>query len=185
MNAHVSSFRRAGALFAVTLCALGVAPLEAQATSPAPGQQNDPAPPQVSPYRRPVITLVQPGLGVSVPNDRPVVVFRFLPGEPLDPIDATSLRVSVNGSDRTSLFQATAAEAWGPLGPLNDGAPAIVEGPHDVIARICSVRGACSEVAATVHVAASRATGNDVKPSEGRRSLVDVLIEAARKLLRP
>jgi hypothetical protein len=44
--------------------------------------------PVLAAYRAPTIALVQPPAGGSVPQDKPVVVFRFAAGEPDDPIDS-------------------------------------------------------------------------------------------------
>jgi hypothetical protein len=92
----------------------------------------------------------------------------------------------VGGRDRSKLFQATAAEAWGPLAVREDGAPTALEpGSHQIVARICSVRGACSEVATTVQVAAPTAAAPDESATPRRRALIDLLVDAARKLLKP
>ena len=135
-------------------------------------------------YRPPALALVRPGDGGSVPPDRPVVVFRFAPGEPNDPVDVGTFVVTVDGDNRTRLFQVTASEAWGPLAVREQsGTPAIAAGAHQVIARICSSRGACTEAAVTVTVAPSAiATSEDVTR---KRALVDVLVDIARKLLQP
>ena len=136
------------------------------------------------PYRPPALALVQPPAGGSVPQDRPVIVLRFATGEPNDPIDARSLAVTVDGEDRSALFQVSLSEAWGPLAPRRDGGVPILAGPHQVVARICSGRGTCAEVTATVTVTPSPISG--VKPPEGRRrDVIEFLLDAAKKLLTP
>ena len=108
------------------------------------------------PYRAPALSLVQPPAGGRLPQDRPIVVFRFAPGESGDPIDAQSFSVTVGGENRSGLFQVAASEAWGPLAPAAAGqAEAMAPGVHAIAARICSVRGACAEVSAMVTVVAS------------------------------
>jgi hypothetical protein len=52
-----------------------------------------------------------------------------------------------------------------------------------VTARICSTRGACSETSATVVVVGSSAATENA--AGRKRSLVDVLLSVARKLLVP
>lgn len=133
-------------------------------------------------YRAPALALVQPPPGATVPADRPVVVFRFAQGEPADPIDVASFGVTVDGDDRTPLFQVGAGEAWGPLVPPGAGPN---DGARRVAARICSQRGACATAQAVVTLAApaiSRsATGS---PSRVRR-IGGLLIDATRRLLGP
>ena len=147
--------------------------------------QSTPSPPvQLAPYRPPAIALVQPAAGGSVPRDRPVVLFRFAPGEPNDPVDVASFAVSVDGGDRTAVFQISSSEAWGPLSPGGDAE--ISAGGHQVVARICSVRGACAEVKTTIEVAAPAvASPDEPAPTRKRRALLELLVEAARKLLNP
>lgn len=138
---------------------------------------------QVPAYRPPALALVQPAAGGSVPQDRPVVVFRFAPGEPNDPIDLRSFTVTVDGEDRTDLFQVTAAEAWGPLTTSTGATPTTEEGSHHIAARICSSRGACSEMSATVAIT-GMPTSRD-RQTARKRAVVDALVELARKLLKP
>lgn len=164
------------------LLVLGLGALTAQQPTPPPNSL-----PVLGPYRAPALALVQPTAGGSVPQDRPVVVFRFAPGEPNDPVDARSFAVTVDGENRSSLFQISPSEAWGPLAPSRaDGAPAISIGAHHIAARICSTRGACTEVITTVTVAppATSATSID-SAADRKRSLVDLILTAARKLLNP
>ncbi|CAN5821226.1 hypothetical protein BH11GEM2_BH11GEM2_05710 [soil metagenome] len=103
-------------------------------------------------YRLPVITIAQPVEGVVLPDDKPVSVIRFAAVEPLDPIDALSLTVTVDGTDRTALFTLSQGEAWGRLSPLDETLGA---GQHEMRARICSTRGTCAVAKATVSVVAS------------------------------
>jgi len=126
---------------------LAVAPMCVALALTSAGAQQPPSPS----YRGPSIALVQPPAGATVPRDKPVVVFRFMRGETADLIDAGSFTVTVDGVDRSTNFQVTADEAWGPLGPTG-GDSALAVGPHKVAARICSVRGACAHVADSVSV---------------------------------
>jgi hypothetical protein len=137
------------------------------------------APAALSVYRPPALALVQPAAGGSIPQDRPVVVFRFASGEATDPIDAGSFAVIVDGQSRSALFQVTAGEAWGPIFPTEESRA----GSHQVTARICSTRGACSETSATVVVVGSSTAVTD--PANRKRSFVDVLLGVARRLLIP
>lgn len=154
----------------------------ASAQQPAPPPPAPQAPPVAgAPYRAPMIALVQPANGGTLPQDKPVVVFRFSQGEAADPIDAGSLAVTVDGRDRTSLFRVTAAEAWGPIA---DDAPPLAAGPHQVTARICSTRGACAAVGATL-IAVADPGGLSPPPQKRRDWLIDLVLQAARKLLAP
>jgi hypothetical protein len=129
---------------------------------------------------------VQPASGGSVPQDRPVVVWRFAAGDSADPIDARSFAVSVDGIDRSTLFQAARDAAWGPLAPEpNEQQRTIALGAHQLAARVCSVRGACSEVTATVTVVASATAPADKEASDRKRTLIDLLLAALRRLLNP
>lgn len=135
-------------------------------------------------YRPPALVLVQPPVGGSIPQDRPVVVFRFTPGELADPVDARSFAVVVDGEDRSALFQVSASEAWGRIAPIPDGGHAgIALGAHQVAARICSVRGACGEIVATVTIVASPASVAETSEVGRKRSLLELLLEAAKRLL--
>jgi hypothetical protein len=104
-------------------------------------------------YRPPGISLVLPGVGQSIPRDRPVVVFRLVPGEIGDPIDAASFSVLVDGRDRTPLFRVAAAEAWGSLadGSEREGT-GLLKGSHMLEAKVCSVRGVCAATASAILV---------------------------------
>ena len=164
-------------------------------------------------YRPPTIALVLPPSGGSVPADRPVVVFRFAQGEPEDPIDATSLRVWVDGEERSRSFQLANGEAWGSLSSrLASGdsaargasATVLAPGVHLLVARLCSTRGVCGEARAPVTVlpaaeatvptaagAASdstRASATGPGAAAGKsfgRKVLDALLGGARKLLAP
>ena len=103
-------------------------------------------------YRLPVIAVAQPVEGVVIPDDKPISVLRFAAVEPLDPIDALSLNVIVDGTDRTALFTLSQGEAWGRLSPVDEPLGA---GQHEVRARICSTRGTCAVAKATVTVISS------------------------------
>jgi hypothetical protein len=153
-------------------------PLEAQ-QAPSPASS-------LPAYRPPALALVQPAAGGSVPDDKPVVVFRFAPGEPNDPIDAQSFAVTVDGVDRTAGFQVTAGEAWGTL--ANSGEGDVSAGTRQIAARICSARGACAEVSATVAVIESaRASPASAEGSANarRRKVMDAVVAVLRKLLEP
>jgi hypothetical protein len=137
-------------------------------------------PPAVSPYRLPVIALAQPATGSALPQDKPVVLFRFAAGEATDPIDLGSFAVSVDGENRTSLFQMSGAEAWG---PLSSGADRITLGEHEVVARICSARGACSTTIALVTVGPAGPDGAH-KPQKKKLQFIEALLSALRTLLK-
>lgn len=208
MTCPLPSFTaRAASLLLVTIVTSRA--LTAQAPPPVPPVPV-PAPAPVSPasapapmslaYRVPAIALVQPpassGSAGSVPQDRPVVVWRFAAGEPQDPIDLRSLLVTVDGVDRTMLFQVAGTEAWGPLADAASIARGMLPiGAHRVAARICSSRGACGQAEQTVTVIGSIAqsptvavardtTAAATKQSKARRTL-DVLVGVGRKLLLP
>ena len=171
------------ALAVATACGLPRL-LRAQASTPAPSAP----PPVVAPYRLPAIALVQPQDGGAVYQDRPVIVLRFAAGESTDPVDATSLAVSVDGVDRTKLFQTSAADAWGPLAP-NDATDApLALGAHHVAARICSARGACALSEATVSVIPNAASALPNAPEAGRslhHRILDAALSVARRILIP
>jgi hypothetical protein len=158
----------------IALILFGVIPL------PATGQN----PTIVLPtYQLPVIALAQPLSGGVVQQDKPVVVFRFAAGEQGDPIDARSFAMSVDGQDRTSLFQMTVAEAWGPLIPA---AETINLGRHEIAARICSARGACNTTTASVTIAATGPTSGTPasKTQKKKTQILDALLGALRTLLK-
>lgn len=148
-------------------------------------------PGQAIPYRPPTIALVQPGPGSSMPRDRPVVVFRFAPGEPGDPIDARTFAVVAKGIDQRAHFQITAGEAWGALVDPESADSLLAPGTHEVSAMVCSIRGACGTTTATVLVGAAlpgstAATSHraDAQPSS-RAQFIARLLDAVRRLLVP
>ena len=177
-------FRRraptARALAAIVACSVPRL-LFAQAPAvPTPGQ------PVLLPYRLPSIALVQPQDGGAVYQDRPVIVVRFALGEAVDPIDATSLAISVDGIDRTKLFQTAGADAWGPLAPAGAAEQQLAMGMHHVTARICSQRGACAITQATVSVIPGAASSAASAPATGRsihQRILDAARDAARLIL--
>jgi hypothetical protein len=86
-----------------------------------------------------------------------MILVRFAPREPDDPIDVASFRATVNGVDRTAQFRVTNTEAWGTLGDsvLSPGATRETRapvGPHALAVRVCSARGACGALSAVVQV---------------------------------
>ena len=108
-------------------------------------------------FRAPSIVVAYPERGAALPADRALITLRFAAGEPGDPIDVSSFRATLDGVDRSALFQVTDTEAWGRLddGGAPSGAPAvpgIAAGPHTLGARICSVRGACGALTFAVSV---------------------------------
>lgn len=191
------SFLTSAALGAACL-GLAATPLSAQVPVPTPpASPSAPATP-VTPlpaYRAPLIALVQPpaataGTG-AVPQDKPVVVFRFTNGEPDDPLDVRSLVIAVDGIDRTALFQTTATQAWGPLaGDAQLARGELAAGPHRVVARICSTRGACSTAEAMLLVVPGLVANDASNPlanaaPKGARRVLDAVLSATRKLLLP
>lgn len=159
-------------------------------------------------YHPPLIVLTAPLAGSSIPADKPVIVLRFTAGEPTDGIDPSSLRVSVDGEDRTSLLQLGIGEAWGslardggssaPPGVVSAAASPIAPGVHLLHVRLCSMRGVCSTLDAPVTVTPSETSPTGVRTttptdsSAQQRShdsklhkALDFLIAGARKLLAP
>jgi hypothetical protein len=124
--------------------------------------------------------------------DRPAVVFRFTPGELSDPVDAASLRVTVDGEDRSAHFQVTGTEAWGLLTDPRAGRRRadLRPGVHVVAARICSVRGICaSTVVALTALPPGGGHGPIWRPCRPEaptrlQRVVDLLLAALRKLVR-
>lgn len=181
-----SPVRAASAAMTIAAAATATAPSgRAQTTAlalPAPAAYS-------AAYRAPTLTQVLPPSGCpTVPQDRPVAVFRFVQGETSDPVDAASFRVAVDGQDRTRGFQVTVAgasgEAWGPLATVT----ALGVGAHQVTARVCSTRGACGSVATTVSVTpAPPGEGANVPAPRDSRwdRVLDVVLHALRKLLAP
>ncbi len=191
----------------VTLCALlAGAPSQGSAQQPVPGPTQPPSSnpgtdPMLGVYRLPVIVLVQPAGAATVQRDRPVIVFRFAPGEPNDPIDLASFAVTVDGRDRTRSFQVTGAEAWGTLAgdATAQGDSSLALGTHQVSARICSARGACGVIVSSLTVVPSQLESQSPHPVVGgaaadsasssassrRRRVIDAILVALRKLLSP
>ncbi|MGQ0715340.1 MAG: hypothetical protein ACT4PJ_16700 [Gemmatimonadaceae bacterium] len=163
----------------LVLWGVGIPALWAQQPG-SPGQ----TPSQLPLYRSPALALVQPAAGGSVPGDKPVVIFRYGPGEPNDPIDVRSFAVAVDGHDRTHLFQVSALEAWGPLAPHESS---LETGPHQIAARICSSRGACADVSATILIVPAVIDGGDPNAPSAprRRKVLDAVLDALRKILVP
>lgn len=159
-------------------------PLRAQSPTPPTSAPT----PAIAPYRAPSIALVEPLDGGVVYQDRPVIVLRFASGEPTDPIDASSFRIDVDGTDQTKLFQTSASEAWGPLAPAA-GEPPLGAGPHHISARICSSRGACAMAQATVSAIPVAASTPAIATPAAKRSLhqrlLDAALNAARRILVP
>jgi hypothetical protein len=135
-------------------------------------------------YRPPVLALVQPAADGSVPQDRPIVVFRFAPGDSTDPVDARSFVIAVDGKDRSTGFQAARDLVWGALAPP-DEAPALGAGAHTLVARICSIRGSCGEVNASVTIVAVAAPNPNAPVPNRKRTLLDLVLAALKKLLAP
>ena len=128
----------------------------------------------------PRLVLAYPAPGVSVPADNATVVFQYTSTD-ADPLDLRSFRVAVDGIDRTSHFRVTADAAWGTIAA---GDAAGVRA-HDVYARICSVRGVCVSATAIVAVGGSTAPAKTSLSRERRGKIIDVLLEMARRLLKP
>lgn|SRR3982751_652232 len=146
-----------------------------------------PQPGTIPKYNAPLIILAAPVEGASVPEDKPVAVLRFMSVEPTDPIDALSFSVSVDGHDKTGLFQLTQGEAWGSLAKPNE---TLAAGQHDVAARICTSHGECGTTKATVTVVAPTASLQASairaadKTKEKKSKVLDAVLQAARVLIR-
>jgi hypothetical protein len=135
-------------------------------------------------YRAPVIALVQPLAGQSLPQDKAVIILRFAVGEPSDQLDASSFGVWVNGASRTALFQVTGTDAWGPLADPKAGP--LAPGVYQVTARICSTRATCGTTAATVTVTASDVGPAKTDDSSSRKQrLIDLVLAGLRRLVGP
>lgn len=141
-----------------------------------------------SAYRIPVLALVQPTSGGTVPQDKPVVVFRFAQGEPDDQLDLRSFSVAVDGRDVGAGFQIAGSDAWGSLASRADAVP-IPVGAHEVSAQLCSARGACVIARATVTVmpplmrGALQSNTNAPATTSLKRRLFDAALSATRRLL--
>ncbi|HZE09489.1 MAG TPA: hypothetical protein VE110_12110 [Gemmatimonadaceae bacterium] len=135
-------------------------------------------------YRLPALIVAAPADGAPLPEDKPVAVLRFASVEPTDPIDALSFSVAVDGKDKTSLFQATQDEAWGPLvGP----GETLTLGQHDLAARICTSHGACVTTKATVTVVAGASgliTTTKADSKQKKSKIFDAVVQAIRMLFR-
>ena len=162
------------------------APQYPQYPQPATGV---PAQPVVLPaYRIPVITIAQPADGIALPDDKPVIVLRFASAEALDPVDALSFALTVDGADRTTLFQLTQGEAWGPLSTAGE---LLATGQHDVRARICTAHGVCGSAKATVNIVPASSvtqlvagTSSDKSKQQRRGRVFDAVLQAVRVLIR-
>jgi hypothetical protein len=139
-------------------------------------------------YRPPLIAVAQPAEGIALPDDKPVAVFRFATGELLDPLDALSFTVTVDGEDRTGLFQATPGEAWGPLSSQGE---LLSPGEHDVRARICTAHGTCSVAKSTVNIVPAASViqlgaGSAASQSKTQRRgrVLDAVMQAVRVLIK-
>jgi hypothetical protein len=110
-------------------------------------------------------------------------MFRFAPGDSTDPIEVRSFTITIDGKDRTALFQLARDEVWGPLVPAED-TPSLAPGAHVFSARICSIRGACGQVSGSVLVAAAPALQGKASVDR-KRTFIDLLLGAAKKLLSP
>lgn len=181
---HLSRRRSATARALAAILACGLPRLLHPQTPAVP----PPVPLAIAPYRLPAIALVQPQDGGTVYQDRPVIVLRFVSGEPSDPIDASSLAISVDGADRTKLFQSSGSDAWGALAPTGPADSPLAVGAHRITARICSQRGACAMAQATVLAIPNAAGTAAATPAAGRtihQRILDAALGAARRILVP
>jgi hypothetical protein len=128
----------------------------------------------------PRLTIVHPLPGVSIPSENPALVLRYSSGDVSDPLDLRSLEILVDGQDRTARFRVTADVAWG---PIVDGATGI--SAHEVEARVCTVRGVCVRLRAIVTVVSPVVAKQPAVNKDRRGKIIDVFLEAARRLLRP
>lgn len=135
-------------------------------------------------YHPPMLALAQPANGGSIPQDRPVVVFRFAPGDSTDPVDARSFTITVDGKDRSAAFQAARDMVWGALASA-DQASELRLGAHTIVARICSIRGTCADVSATVMVTGATLGDPNAPAPNRKRTVLDLVLAALRKLLVP
>jgi hypothetical protein len=140
---------------------------------------------------------VVPTAGLPIPADKPVVLVRFVAVDSTDAIDPSSLRMSVDGQDRTSLLQFGGGEAWGPLvADSSSSSPTTIAlGVHLLHVRICTVRGICGVLDAPVTVAsaesvvradtpsASDSTAQRGSPVSLIRMLLELVLALARKLI--
>ena len=154
---------------------------------------------QASTNGAPIISLVVPAAGLPIPADKPVVLLRFVAVDSADGIDRSSVRMSVDGQDRTSLLQFGGGEAWGPLAPDSSSSarPTIAVGEHVLHVRICSIRGICGSLDAPISVIPAESNADadtpsaaDSTPQGGSpvsliRMLLELLLALARKLTAP
>lgn len=144
-----------------------------------PGQTSAPIPD----YRAPSIVIAAPAQGSTLPDDKPVVVLRFMSNEPADPIDALTFSVTVDGKDKTALFQLTQGEAWGRIAEPSE---LLTAGSHDVGARICTAHGECGTAKATVTVVSSSllqaAAKTAAVKAKKKAKIFDAVLQAARVL---
>ena len=141
--------------------------------------------PALPAYTAPRIALARPESGGSIYQDRPTILFRFASGDSSDILDLGSFAVTVDGVERTRVFQLSATEAWGPIATPDS---ALAVGDHLVSARICSMRSACAAVRATVIVLppfAAPARTEALVPKSGSRfkRALGVALDAARRVL--
>ena len=165
------------------VAAFAIPPSAAFAQQPV--QAGIPAPAAViAAYRPPSIAVVQPLNGGTVPHDRPVVVIRYAQGEPADPLDPRSFRITVDGRDRTAEFQVVAGEAWGPIidPAVHQSDKGAAARAHQVTARICSSRGACATTESSV-ITLPLAEQTSSDSATRRQKLLDLLLSATRRLL--
>jgi hypothetical protein len=122
-----------------------------------------------------------------MPQDVPVLAFRFSAADGSDPLDLGSLRVTLDRRDTTPLFRTTPNESFASLPAGTPSAPGVASGPHMVSGRICSLRGACATVTATVHVVgiAPAEPPTASKTSVGPNGLLGVLVKLTRKVIGP
>jgi hypothetical protein len=73
---------------------------------------------------------------------------------------------------------------WGALAPPDDAA-ALGAGAHTIVARICSIRGSCGDVSASVTITAAAAPDPNAPAPNRKRTLLDLVLAALKKLLAP
>jgi hypothetical protein len=116
----------------------------------------------------PVIRLVEPVPGGSIPLERPQIRYQFQPGSG-GAADPSSFRVLVNGEDRSRGFSVSPAGASGSIaGPTAAGSPPLTPGVHLVTATVCSTSRACSSTTAAVVVSSMPTTPTpNTQPGDG------------------
>ncbi len=135
-------------------------------------------------YHTPLIIVAAPTQGSTLPDDKPVVVLRFMSNEPTDPIDALTFSVTMDGKDKTPLFQLTQGEAWGRIAEPSE---VLTAGSHDIAARICTAHGECGTTKTTVTVVSSSsvaqvANGTAAVKAKKKAKIFDAVLQAARVL---